>query len=306
MGSLFQMVRGFAFRHMADRIPLRLVEPVTDAGVASFQLKTSMACWGICGCPTFTLNTQQASVMAATSCSDVTIEEARLPFPIFGVLLSSQLHPGFEPFFLIGSFVKIREAYWRWAYPGEPFPVEEVRQNEDEQTRGEAIIIYTSAIGERMYSWQAPTLLEICHSAPGESFRGKGERVERDTQGSRWLATAAQIALGMLLSADHSGQFVGQFTERRHEDDERKELAGYDEYKFTGPINLDVRQSVRDWIDHDHWPSTVRTLVAGHWKLQPYGVARSLRKRLHIMPYWRGPLDGAVALRCPKEDPSNG
>jgi hypothetical protein len=38
-------------------------------------------------------------------------------------------------------------------------------------------------------------------------------------------------------------------------------------------------------------PVTVRTLVAGHWKQQPFGPARAERKLIRIEPYWRGPLD---------------
>lgn len=303
MASLFGMTRAFAFRHLEDGVPLEFHGTPSDAATASFRLKVAMACWGICGCPTFTLSVQQASVMTATSCSDVTAIEAELPFPIFGVLMSSSLHPDFEPFFLVGAFKQIRETYFNWAYPGAQFPT---KFAQDDATSGDAITIYTSAAGNTMYSWQAPNLVELARHKQDDSFRGYDEKVFEDTKGSRWLATASRIALGMLLSADHSGQFVGQFSRRRHDDDERKALAGYDEYKFTGPINLDVRQSVRDWINLGSWPSTVRVLVAGHWKLQPCGTGRTERRRIHIMPYWRGPLDGAVALRCPKEEPSHG
>lgn len=38
----------------------------------------------------------------------------------------------------------------------------------------------------------------------------------------------------------------------------------------------------------------VRSLVAGHWKMQPCGEGRKDRKLIRIEPYWRGPLDGVV------------
>lgn len=41
----------------------------------------------------------------------------------------------------------------------------------------------------------------------------------------------------------------------------------------------------------DGIPVTVRTLVAGHWKHQPYGQGRAERRLIRIEPYWRGPLD---------------
>ena len=35
--------------------------------------------------------------------------------------------------------------------------------------------------------------------------------------------------------------------------------------------------------------SSVRTLVSGHWKEQPHGEGRKLRKLIHVEPYFRGP-----------------
>jgi len=38
----------------------------------------------------------------------------------------------------------------------------------------------------------------------------------------------------------------------------------------------------------------VRTRVSGHWRNQPYGPQRSLRRRQWIEPFWRGPEDGPL------------
>lgn len=37
------------------------------------------------------------------------------------------------------------------------------------------------------------------------------------------------------------------------------------------------------------WQLRTRHIVRGHWKQQPYGPARSLRREKWIEPYWRGP-----------------
>jgi hypothetical protein len=39
----------------------------------------------------------------------------------------------------------------------------------------------------------------------------------------------------------------------------------------------------------------VRTLVSGHWKMQPYGPERANRKLIRIDPFWRGPMDGPIS-----------
>jgi hypothetical protein len=44
------------------------------------------------------------------------------------------------------------------------------------------------------------------------------------------------------------------------------------------------------------WTQGVRTLVRGHWRLQPYGPNNSLRKAIWIRPFWRGPEDAPVSI----------
>lgn len=38
----------------------------------------------------------------------------------------------------------------------------------------------------------------------------------------------------------------------------------------------------------------VRTLVSGHWKMQPHGPRWTERKLIRVEPFWRGPMDGPV------------
>lgn len=75
-------------------------------------------------------------------------------------------------------------------------------------------------------------------------------------------------------------------------------------FRVGSPIQLDVRPAIRAYAlasegtaeDKQRRKMTVQSLVRGHYKLQPYGPERSLRKRIWISPYWRGP-DDAPDLR---------
>jgi hypothetical protein len=44
----------------------------------------------------------------------------------------------------------------------------------------------------------------------------------------------------------------------------------------------------RSMVTRSGWELTVRVLVTGHWKNQPYGPGSSLRKLIWIEPYWKG------------------
>jgi len=61
-------------------------------------------------------------------------------------------------------------------------------------------------------------------------------------------------------------------------------------------IELDERVigAVRAYVREGGTSPKVQALVKGHWKRQQHGPNRSLRKLIHVAPYWRGPLDAPV------------
>jgi hypothetical protein len=63
-------------------------------------------------------------------------------------------------------------------------------------------------------------------------------------------------------------------------------------------IKADLRDAVRAYVDgKQHRAPSVQTLVAGHYKMQPYGPRNALRKLIWREPFWRGPEDGPIAVR---------
>ncbi len=69
-------------------------------------------------------------------------------------------------------------------------------------------------------------------------------------------------------------------------------------YRLGRPITLDCREAIQDYVAgrRRNTPS-VQTLVAGHWKRQVHGPGRSLRKLIHIEPFWRGRADAPILVR---------
>lgn len=68
-------------------------------------------------------------------------------------------------------------------------------------------------------------------------------------------------------------------------------------YKIGKPVVVDARLAIRHYLEGSGSKITVRTLVAGHWKKQPYGPQSSLRKWIHIECYWKGPEEAPVVIR---------
>ena len=68
-------------------------------------------------------------------------------------------------------------------------------------------------------------------------------------------------------------------------------------YTVVRPVVLDCRVAVRDYIAGGGKSPTVRSLVRGHWRNQVHGPRNSLRKWIHVEPFWRGPDGAPVAVR---------
>jgi len=69
-------------------------------------------------------------------------------------------------------------------------------------------------------------------------------------------------------------------------------------YVLGGSIDLDLRASVQAvWSGEKHSGPKVQFIVRGHWREQACGPSMTLRKRIWIKPFWKGPEESRVLLR---------
>lgn len=70
------------------------------------------------------------------------------------------------------------------------------------------------------------------------------------------------------------------------------------EFLVGKPLSLKCRAAMTDWVAGREGKSpSVQVLVRGHWKRQAHGPNMSLRKTIHVEPYWRGPEDAPINVR---------
>jgi len=89
---------------------------------------------------------------------------------------------------------------------------------------------------------------------------------------------------------------------KTHEQAQRRRIPGppvVRTFQVGRPIKHDFREPVRAYLhgEREYRHLNVQTLVAGHWKRQPYGEGRGQRKTIWIEPYWRGPEDAPIIQR---------
>jgi hypothetical protein len=81
----------------------------------------------------------------------------------------------------------------------------------------------------------------------------------------------------------------------------RKNPPEFRTFKLGKPIQLDCRPAIQAYLNDPSghkWSSpTVRWLVRGHIRNQACGPHHSEHKRIWIMPYWKGPEEGAILTR---------
>lgn len=67
-------------------------------------------------------------------------------------------------------------------------------------------------------------------------------------------------------------------------------------FEFRRAVAHDVREAITDYVRHGTRIQRVQVLVRGHWKRQVHGKGRSLRKTIHVEPYWRGAEDAPIGV----------
>jgi hypothetical protein len=71
---------------------------------------------------------------------------------------------------------------------------------------------------------------------------------------------------------------------------------------LTRDVKIDAREACREFVSHGGRSPAVQSMVRGHHKRQAHGRNGSLRKWIHVEPYWRGPEDAPIAVRSHRLD----
>lgn len=269
--------------------------PFPDDLLRSFAVETSIAGrWAISGFPVLSITHRLAATLMATNVSAEAAAFARAPYPGVVVrlptdLLFVQAGPGqLEPAVLLAFTAYSHQGREVWSYSlmtetipaiGTPIAVW-MNQADPAQLASEAeadfrySTIETTDVDDRAQMLAGRLILGL----------------------SLWLSDPANLGQGRRVE---SGRSAG----RRRRQREAGELPSYEHFMVGREVQLDteVVQAVRDYSIMGGRSPKVQSIVAGHWKSQPYGPGRSLRRMQHIAPYWRGPLDAPVLTKRGRE-----
>jgi len=74
-------------------------------------------------------------------------------------------------------------------------------------------------------------------------------------------------------------------------------------FELRRDVKVDARAWVREYVAKGGKSPSVQVLVRGHHKRQPWGKGRTMRKWIHVEPYWRGDEDAPIAVRAHRMGP---
>lgn len=135
--------------------------------------------------------------------------------------------------------------------------------------------------------------------SPGGAESSLPHQSDLDVSDTRMLTLLARLVLGVAatLSVPDTQRDVRAKERKARASNAAREARGEPTswtYVLGGNVRVDVRSAVRDYVERGGSPPSVQSLVRGHWKRQPHGPELSLRKWIHVEPYWRGPEDAPI------------
>jgi hypothetical protein len=144
----------------------------------------------------------------------------------------------------------------------------------------------------------ATTVAELLGD-PDDLHEANPRTADKDDLGptnARILALVGRLVIGCALemaTVSTKGSPPGVRSEKSRRSGEPRLWV----FKLTRDVKIDVRAAVTAYVAGGGRSPTVQSLVRGHWKNQPHGPRSSLRKWIHVEPFWRGPEDAPIAVR---------
>jgi hypothetical protein len=240
--------------------------------------------WAVSGFPVWNLTHRLAATLMATTMSQDVLADVRAPFPGVVVRIPSDLiyvDNGGTPTegrFLFFSCYLNAEGASRWSYT----LVTETPAGRD--------------WGLSIWAYHIPQTEILRDDLPHQ-----WDILPRTALDHRADQLIRRLIVGLCLWYSDPTKLgeprpPQKFKARAERNRDGRELPSFKVWNLGHEIKLDTRviEAVRAYSREGGSSPKVQSLVSGHWKQQAHGPSRSLRKVVHIEPYWRGPLDAPV------------
>ena len=255
--------------------------------------------WALSAYPVFQLTHRLAATLMATTVSEDALQDVRCPFYSVTVRVPENLifiaaeGDRLEPAALLTFSSYLFTPHQRSTIEGVEQPVQEPRWSYCLSTNPTAVGDGRKD-GLSVWAYHVPQSKILAGNLPRT-----WNELPRTSVDDRADMLARRLMLGICLwCSDPKNLGEPRPSHRRTTERGRAgdDLPDFKTWYLGREVKLDnnVIEAVRSFSREGGSSPKVQSLVSGHWKRQAHGPARSLRKLVHVEPYWRGPLDAPV------------
>lgn len=275
--------------------------PPTEALQNAFLSSVLLAGrWALSAYPVFQLTHRLAATLMATSVSEEALEHVHCPFYGVTVKIPPDLiyiadrddRPESAVLLSFASYAftehqratsdepgKYKEPRWSYCLSTNPVPIAEDDNSKD---------------GLSVWAFHVPQSRILDNNLPRT-----WNALPRTSMDDRADALARRLMLGLCLWCSDPKNLGEPRPPKRTRSERGRAgdiLPDFKEWYLGREIKVDAHiiEAVRSFSREGGSSPKVQSLVSGHWKKQAHGPERSLRKLIHVEPYWRGPLDAPV------------
>jgi hypothetical protein len=153
---------------------------------------------------------------------------------------------------------------------------------------------------------KAPTFADLLLDDPETMLRPVWRNNSHPTQliENRIARMAQRLVAGLLLAMQNTENVSERSVNTKPGKNKRTPGSPAHRHIHVGrPLNIDLRPNVKEYVrsgktgKRHGGPPTVQVLVRGHYRQQVCGVGRLQRKRIWILPFWRGPEEAIINVR---------
>lgn len=266
------------------------------------MIKMSAARWVDQGLPIFKLSHKRAAALMATSVPVSMADDVRPPFKAFYIEMPSDL-------------IKVEEE-------GEYRPVKGILVQSCVPT-GAYKGMATDLIGKRLWNWRAITGTYLSQWQQYQTMDNLLDENYDHLDREAWKDAAAvsharlydigpydekvsllinRLIASLCLSLSSPGTFVEKLSKKdkkpKKGKKKDKKAPNYRVFIESSPVTVDVRPAIQSFLYGKRGSApSVNFLVRGHWRSQPHGPDRALRRPQWIEPFWKGPEGTAIARK---------
>lgn len=256
------------------------------------------AYWALCGMPTVLPSDQLAASFMSTKMNREVAEFVQPPWAAFLCVIPAGVVGVQESLVAVHMSKSLELAHHHKRYPDWD-PGNNMRAVLGNGDTDEWLMIGSEDLAALSDYDYASGITEQQRDRERAKPRSKRRRILPTADETRFVRLAARLVFGCCAEFDtRTGVVIGPRPRLRNVGGGRRSaLPSEWVIRLTRAVSIDCRNYVKAYASGQRGSISTQHMTRGHWKNQPHGPRNTLRKFIHVEPYWSGPDGAPIAVR---------